>query len=334
MAQQYPSPEYDEFDLISRFFAPLSRGAPGAYNLTDDVALSPAAPHGLILSCDSLVEGVHFLPGDPLDSVARKLLRRNLSDIVAKGARPLGYLLALVWPRSRPVEQIAQFALGLGEDQDLYGFSLWGGDTTRTDGPLTASITIVGEAIGRGPVRRAGAAPGDEVFVTGTIGDAALGLMAASGQLSGISEKDSRWLIGRYRLPQPRIAAARLVANFATAAIDISDGLVADAQHLASVSGMRVEIDATLTPLSDAGARWFALQPDGGAAWRRLLSGGDDYEVLFCAAAARSQDVFESAKRDGLQLTRIGVVTRGAGVGVSGPDRMPLNLPITGWRHF
>jgi len=324
----------DEFDLIAKYFAPLARKAPGAFNLTDDVAQLPASATGLIVSTDAIIQGVHFLPDDPLDLVARKLLRRNISDLVAKGVKPLGYMLALSWPSVMPVEKIAEFAEGLADDQASFDLHLYGGDTTRTDGPLVASMTIFGEALGRGPVLRRGAAVGDSIFVTGTIGDGGLGLLAAQGRIVGLSEPDRRWLIGRYHLPQPRLAVNRIVAEHASAAIDISDGLVADAGHVAKASGFRLEIDAAAVPLSDPASRWLQSQSDQAAGLRRLLSAGDDYEVLFCAASPVAQAVADMAARLKVQITKIGTVTQGRDVAVSGPDGKPMGLAITGWSHF
>jgi thiamine-monophosphate kinase len=324
----------DEFDLIAKYFAPLARKAPGAFNLTDDVAHLPSSQTGLVASVDSIVQGVHFLPDDPLALVARKLMRRNVSDLVAKGVKPVGYMLALCWPASAPVEDIGDFAEGLAEDQAAFDLHLYGGDTTRTDGPLTATITIFGESLGRGPVLRRGAAAGDSLFVTGTIGDGGLGLLAAQGRIAGLSDSDKRWLIGRYQLPQPRAALSRMIAEHATAAIDISDGLAADAGHLAKASGFRLEIDAAAIPLSDPAQRWLQTQSDQAAGLRRLFSAGDDYEVLFCAAPRSEQTVIDMAARAGVAVARIGAVSPGRDVGIKGPDGKPMGLAIAGWAHF
>jgi thiamine-monophosphate kinase len=324
----------DEFDLIAKYFAPLARKAPGAFNLTDDVAQLPPSTAGLVVSADSIVEGVHFLPEDPLGLVARKLMRRNVSDLVAKGVKPLGYMLALSWPTSAPIEDIGEFAEGLAEDQTSFDLHLYGGDTTRTGGPLTASMTIFGESLGRGPVLRRGAAAGDSIFVTGTIGDGGLGLLAAQGRISGLSEADKRWLIGRYQLPQPRAAASRMIAEHATAAIDVSDGLVADSGHIAKASGFRLDIDAAAIPLSDPARRWLQTQADQAVGLRRLFSAGDDYEVLFCAAPRSEQIIIDMAARIEVSVTKVGAVSPGHDVGIKGPDGKLMGLAITGWSHF
>lgn len=324
----------DEFDLIAKYFAPLARKAPGAFNLTDDVAHLPPSQSGLVASVDSIVQGVHFLPDDPLALVARKLMRRNISDLVAKGVKPVGYMLALSWPASAPVEDIGEFAEGLADDQAAFDLHLYGGDTTRTDGPLTASITIFGEALGRGPVLRKGAAAGDSIFVTGSVGDGGLGLLAAQGRITGLSDADKKWLIGRYQLPQPRAALCRMIAEHATAAIDISDGLAADAGHLAKTSGFRLEIDAAAIPLSEPAQRWLQTQSDQTAGLRRLFSAGDDYEVLFCVAPRSEQIVLDMAARANIQVTRIGAVAPGQDVAIRGPDGKLMGLAVAGWAHF
>lgn len=314
----------DEFDLIRTYFAPLAT-ASGADGLRDDVAL--VAP-GLIVTQDAMVEGVHFLSSDPLSTVARKLVRVNVSDIIAKGGRPDAALLSLVWPAGRPVGEIAGFAQALGEDLTHWGAHLVGGDTTSTPGPFTLSLTLLGKTGVRGPVRRSGAAPGEDVWVSGTIGDGWLGLQAARGGLEHLSEADRASLIARYRVPEPPpLALAELVAAFATASIDVSDGLVADAGHIADASGVRVVIRADVVPLGKAG-RNFLLGPGGDI--RALLTGGDDYHTLFTAPPAHREAIGAS----GLAVTVIGEVAEGAGVEVLGGSGESLALDSQGWRHF
>ena len=230
----------DEFDLIRKYFAPLAT-SPGADGLRDDVAEIGTLDGGarLIATKDAIVEGVHFLSDDPIDTVARKLVRVNVSDIIAKGARPDGALLALVWPKGRSVEEIGGFAQALGEDLARWGAQLVGGDTTSTDGPLTLSLTLFGRCGARGPVRRSGARAGDDLWVTGVIGDGWLGLQAAKGALAKLGAEERAFLVARYRVPEPPpLAVADLVAEFASSSIDISDGLVADAGHIAEASGV------------------------------------------------------------------------------------------------
>jgi thiamine-monophosphate kinase len=318
-----------EFDLIRKYFAPLAT-SPGADGLRDDVAEIGVLGGGtrLIATKDAITEGVHFLSTDPVDTVARKLLRVNVSDIIGKGARPDGALLALVWPKLRPVDEIGVFAKALGDDLAHWNAHLAGGDTTSTDGPLTLSLTLLGRCGPRGPVRRSGAHAGDDLWVTGVIGDGWLGLQAANGALENLESDVLAALVAKYRVPEPPpLAIADLVAEVATASIDISDGLVADATHIAEASGAGMVIRAGDVPISDA-ARIFLAGPkaDLGA----LLTGGDDYQTLFTAPPERR----EAIRRSGHHLTRIGQVEQGAGVHVLGAAGEPMALERTGWAHF
>jgi thiamine-monophosphate kinase len=314
----------DEFDLIRRYFAPLVT-SPGADDLRDDVA--EIAP-GLIATKDAIVEGVHFLPGDPLDTVAQKLVRANVSDIIAKGGKPDAALLALVWPKGRPHEQLEDFARGLGKDLQRWGAHLVGGDTTSTDGPLTLSLTLLGKVGARGPVRRSGAKPGEDIWVTGDIGDSWLGLQAATGALGLLIAEAQNRLVSRYRVPEPpRLPVADLISARASASIDVSDGLVADAGNIARASSVRMLIGASLVPLSGTASHYIE---NGKSDLRDLLTGGDDYQTLFTAPQAARQ----AMRSSGTKLTRIGQVTEGEGVFVLDANNQPLQFEATGWRHF
>ncbi len=233
-----------EFRLIARHFRPLA-GA-GALDLTDDAALlAPPPGRELVVAADAMVAGVHFLPDDPADLVARKLLRVNLSDLAAMGAAPLAYLLTLSAPRATPDAWFAAFAAGLAADQEEFGLRLLGGDTTSTPGPVSLSLTIIGHVAPGRAVRRAGAQAGDGLFVTGTIGDGALGLRAIRGELAD----PEGFLASRYRLPRPRIGFPLASAH---AAMDVSDGLVQDVGHLCRLAGIGAVIEASRIPLSPA----------------------------------------------------------------------------------
>jgi thiamine-monophosphate kinase len=270
----------DEFDTIERLFAPLTLGHPGAFGLTDDAAiLAPRPGFDLVLTKDAIVEGVHFLPDDPPDLVARKLLRVNLSDLAAKGAEPVGYLLACAWSARDDWERRAAFAQGLAEDGRVFNLPLLGGDTVSTPGPASFSATLIGEVPSGAMVRRSGAREGDLLLVSGPIGDGMLGLAAARGQLAD----EDGYLLSRYRLPMPRLDLALCVRERAHASADISDGLLADAGHIAKASGLRLELELDRTPLSAAGRAWFDSQPDAEAALLSLARGGDDYELAIAA---------------------------------------------------
>ncbi|HEY6431702.1 MAG TPA: thiamine-phosphate kinase [Acetobacteraceae bacterium] len=311
-----------EFALIARHFRPLA--GPGALNLTDDAAvIAPPPGRELVLTVDAMVETVHFLPDDPPDLVARKLLRVNLSDLAAKGAAPLGYLLTVSARRGTPDEWFGRFAAGMAQDQATFGIDLLGGDTTSTPGPVSLSLTAIGHVALGAAVLRSGARSGDEIWVTGTIGDGALGLAVARGQLSD----PSGHLLGRYRVPQPRLGLP--IGGIAGAAMDISDGLVQDLGHLCRAANLAAEINAAQVPLS-APAR--AAGPD----WLpTCLTGGDDYELLMAVPPGRSELLLQAARKAGMTVTRIGHFFPGTPrVIVRDPSGTPIPIGAGGWSHF
>jgi thiamine-monophosphate kinase len=332
MSGAEPAEGVDEFDWIARLLRPLAAGAPEALNLADDAALIPSRPgYDLVISKDAVVAGVHFLADDPLNLVARKLLRVNLSDLAAKGAAPAGYLLAIAWPQDLGWAEREAFAAGLAADQTQFGLSLLGGDTVATSGPLTASVTILGWAPAGRMVRRSGAQVGDVVLVSGTIGDGYLGLKAARGDGFG-SADDAAFLADRYRLPRPRTALAPAILETASASTDVSDGLIADAGHIAETSRMRVELMLERLPLSSAAGRWVAAQADRASALLALATGGDDYEIVCTASAGGAERLIAAGAVVGCPFTPIGQVVAGAGTGVS-LDGAPLAVARAGYRH-
>jgi thiamine-monophosphate kinase len=315
-----------EFELIDRLLKPLAAGYPGALGLTDDAALV-RVPQGseLVIAKDGIVAGVHFLEDDPPELIAGKLLRVNLSDLAAMGATPLGYLTVLARPPGLTDAWLRRFANGLATDQKRFGLHLLGGDTVSTPGPLTLTLTILGTVPEGQALRRSGARPGDEVWVSGTLGDAAMGLRVLRGL--ALPEDEALQLSDRYRTPQPRLELGRALLGLATAAMDVSDGLAADLGHIAATSRVAAVIEIERLPLSAAvrgcpGAREAAL------------TGGDDYELLFTApptAAPRLEDLARSLR---LPLTRIGRIEGGAGVRVLDRAGAPIELSKLGWRHF
>lgn len=317
-----------EFALIARHFRPLA--GPGALDLLDDAALfDPPAGRQLVVAADAMVEGVHFLPTDPPETVGRKLLRVNLSDLAAMGAEPLGYLMTTSFPRGVEDGWIAGFVAGLAEDQRIFGLTLLGGDTTATPGPACLSLTILGTVPAGEALRRVGARPGDGVWVSGTLGDGALGLRVLRGELPGDPEG---YLAGRYRLPEPRLALGRALRGLARAAMDVSDGLVQDLGHLCRAAGCGAEIEAAAVPLSPAARALVEADP---ARLVLALTGGDDYELLFAAPAGAEAEVERRAAAAGLPVARIGRFVEGpAEVTVRGPDGAPVALPRQGWSHF
>ncbi len=325
-----PKPPADEFERIERYFSPLSQAAPGALELKDDAALlTPPAGRQLVFTADAMVAGVHFLPDDDAGEIARKLLRVNLSDLAAMAAEPLGYLLTAAWPSGTEETWIARFAAGLSQDQRLFGIDLLGGDTVRTDGPLTLSLTAIGSVPAGQALLRSGAGQGDGIFLSGSIGDGALGLDLLQGRLGGLNEQQSDYLAARYRLPEPRLALGRALRGLATAAIDISDGLLADLGHLLRASGQGAEIERALIPLSEPAARAVSGDPDN---WQRILAGGDDYELLFTAPAQFDRAAVAAALD--LRLTRVGRIIGDEGLRLLGDDGEILRPEIKGYRHF
>jgi thiamine-monophosphate kinase len=301
-----------EQQLIARYFRPLARH-PGALGLADDAAvLTPPEGCDLVLKADAIIAGVHFFPDDPADAVGRKALRVNLSDLAAKGAKPIGFLLSLALPTGAADAWLAAFTEGLGADAEHYGCPLLGGDTDSTPGPITVSIAAVGTVPRGGMVRRSGAQPGDAVLVSGTIGDAALGLgLRRDPQWAGrcgLEPRQRDHLLARYLVPEPRLALGEPLRLHASAAMDISDGLVGDLAKLGRASAVSAEIDVERVPLSDAAKVLVGADP---IASERALTGGDDYEIL-CTIAPGKLDAFRAAAlRAGVPVTAIGRIVSG-----------------------
>jgi thiamine-monophosphate kinase len=326
-----------EFELIARYFAPLARAFPGAYGLLDDAAvISPAAGNELVVTTDAIVGGIDFLPDDPANLVARKALRVNLSDLAAKGAVPRAYLLDLVLPNTVDEGWIADFVAGLAHDQAEYGIHLIGGDLSSTSGPITIAVTAFGEAPTGRIIRRGGAERDDTVFVTGTIGDAALGLSVLRAVPSALDAASSAFLVDRYRLPEPRVTLGPQLIGIATAGLDVSDGLVADLRHLCEVSGLCAVIDAGSVPLSPAARLAIADDP---RCLATALTGGDDYEILFTAPPAALARIGELSRLIAVPIAPLGRMRTSSGgeqPGVVVVDDLgrPLNIAAEGWTHF
>jgi thiamine-monophosphate kinase len=302
-----------EDSLIARYFKPLAKDA-GAFNLDDDAAALRAGDEDIVVTTDAIVEGVHFLTDDPPDTVARKALRVNLSDLAAKGATPAGFVLTLAL-RAADDGWLKPFARGLGEDAELFGCPLLGGDTVSTPGPTMISITAFGRVPPGQMVHRSGAKPGDRVVVTGTIGDAASGLdILRRGAAAAVLADDAaakEMLVGRYRVPQPRTALAGAVRDYAHAAMDVSDGLAGDLAKLCAASGVSAVIDAQSVPLSAAAA---ALLARGTVGIETIVSGGDDYEILCAIPENRFEAFAQAAQQAGVAVTSIGTVIAGPSV--------------------
>ncbi|MGS0647772.1 thiamine-phosphate kinase [Komagataeibacter melomenusus] len=309
-----------EFGFIARVFRPLA--GDGALDLRDDAAVfTPPAGRQLVVAADAMVEGVHFLPDDPSHSIGRKLLRCNLSDLAAMDATPLGYLLTVSMPPARDEAWFAGFAAGLARDQQQFALALLGGDTTATTGPLVLSLTILGHVAPGMALRRSTAQAGDGIWVTGTIGDGAMGLLARQGQ---VPDPDG-YLASRYQLPRPRLGLE--LGGIASAGMDVSDGLVQDLGHMARESGVGAMIEAARVPLSPAvralGPTWLP----------RCLTGGDDYELLLAVPPAQESRLLAHAARVGVGVTRIGQIVPGSGVRVHDDAGQDIKLARQGWSH-
>jgi thiamine-monophosphate kinase len=300
-----------EDSLIARYFRPLATD-PGAFNLGDDAAVLKLAGDDIVITTDAIVEGVHFLSDDPPDTIARKALRVNLSDLAAKGATPAGFVLTLAL-REASDAWLAPFARGLGEDASLFGCPLLGGDTVSTPGPLMISITAFGRVLPGKMIHRSGAQPGDRIVVTGTIGDAALGLgILKLGILKGGAIADAaakEMLVGRYRVPQPRTTLAKAVRDHVRAAMDVSDGLAGDLAKLCAASGVSAVIDAPSIPLSPAAATLLAR---GAVGIEAIVSGGDDYEILCAIPENRFEAFAQAAGVAGVAISSIGTIIAGS----------------------
>lgn len=350
----------DEFAVIRELFAPLA-DVPAARGLADDVALLETRGP-LVVTTDAIVEGVHFLADDPIETVAAKALRVNISDLVAKGARPTHALLTLIWPQQRPAAEIGIFAEALGRDLERYGVALIGGDTTSTPGPLTVSVTMFGAPLGARTPARADAKPGDDLWlIGGEIGSAWLGLQLRNAAVSldelrrGRDEPEARadadlvganmpayltlpgqdfdaeaaWLLSCYFAPLVRLESADIVARYANGSMDVSDGLIADARKMAAASQAALRIEAAQIPISIPANRWAATGGNGMA----LLLGGDDYVTLFSAPESARQALENTDGAGALRLTRIGAVEAGEGVRLLASDGSVIPVPQGGYAH-
>lgn len=334
MTDMLPVMATAEDSLIAKYFAPLATSA-GAFGLTDDAAVFRADSGDFVVTADAIVEGVHFLPDDPPDTIARKALRVNLSDLAAKGAEPTGFVVTLALREVRDT-WLAPFARALGEDAAHFKCPLLGGDTVATPGPISISITAFGRVPEGKMIRRAGAKPGDAVIVTGTIGDAVLGLdILKGGEIASAMANDASGmaaLIDRYRVPQPRTAIAALVRAYATAAMDVSDGLVGDLAKLCAVSNVSGDIRLADVPLSVPARHLIEAKT---VSIERLISGGDDYEVLCTVSQASARAFMAGAQAAGIAATIIGEVTAGAEPPrFLGTDGRPIALSRSAYSHF
>lgn len=325
-----------EFDLIRDLFRPLAQGDSSALDLKDDAAVLPAIGPGerWVVTTDTLVGDVHFLYDDPPTTLGRKALRTSLSDIAGMGARPVGYLFNLQRPQIVTDQDLEEIADGLAEDGRLYGVSLWGGDTVSTSGPLSLTTTVLGIVPEDAVFRRAAAQPGDDVWISGTLGDAAAGLRIMRGELAG---KAVEPLVARYLAPEPRLELAQALSGLIACAMDVSDGLVGDLGHICEASGVSAEVSVPALPLSGAFER-VSFNDDTRKA-RIALTGGDDYELLFTAPPEKAAEIEAAAQQARTQVTRIGTIGPAAPEGtpavkVVDAEGNPMELGRSAFTHF
>lgn len=321
---------------IIEMLAPLAAGFPGAFGLADDCALiAPEPGTELVLKTDPIAEGVHFLAADAPEDVAWKALAVNVSDLAAKAARPIGYLMALSFPAAPTRDWLARFVGGLRTAQERFGCHLIGGDTDRRPGPLTVSITVVGSVAQGRMVQRGTARPGDLLFVSGTLGDASLGLtLRRDDRLAkawGLSAHEAQYLRTRYQRPEPRLALGEALRQHASAAMDISDGLAKDLGRMCEASRSGARVRFAEVPLSAAAAKALGADP---ALTGHIVAGGDDYEILAAVPAAGAAAFTAAAKTADVPVAGIGAMQADSGVVVEGHDGLPLKLASTGWDHF
>jgi thiamine-monophosphate kinase len=330
MADRLSGETLGEFERVRHFFAPLA--GPGGLGLLDDAAIIDCrAGRRLVVTADAIVAGVHYLPDDPPDLIARKLLRVNLSDLAAMGARPLYYLLTTALSTALGSDWLAEFTRGLAEDQRRFGIDLLGGDSVATTGPAVLSLTAIGEVAAGMEVRRNDARAGDLVWVSGTIGDAFLGLALLRGAYPQLASEYRTGLIGRFQVPEPRVDLGCRLAGIAHAMIDISDGLIADLGHICETSRVAAVVELASLPLS----RPARVIVDGEPGVRTTLAaGGDDYELLFTAPAGLTKAIDGLSSVLGLPITRIGRLEPGEGVGLVDAEGRTIPVSESGYRHF
>jgi thiamine-monophosphate kinase len=321
-----------EFDLIKSLLAPLAKTFPGAMALTDDAAVfAPRAGHEVVVTKDAVVAGVHFLTTESPEAIAARALSVNLSDLAAMGATPTTYFMALMLPEELDADWLGRFTGQLAAQQEAYGIALAGGDTVSTPGPLAITITALGEVPAGTALIRGGACSGDDIYVSGCIGDATLGLALLKKDLAIADENDRRALIARHRTPMPRLRLGQSLRGLASAAIDVSDGLVADLEHICTASGVGAEVRLASIPLSPPARR---LLTDGPAWFDKMLSGGDDYELIFSAPPASAGDISNAAREADVAISRIGQITERRELRWIDENGQPRIFASGGWKHF
>ncbi|GGX59583.1 thiamine-monophosphate kinase [Litorimonas cladophorae] len=324
----------NEFELIEHCFAPLA--GPEGLRLKDDTALyTPRDDCELVITMDTFVEGVHFPDGMYGADVAERLLRTNLSDIAAKGGTPRGYLLSVAMNSELMEQWLPAFAKGLETTQSEFGCTLWGGDTTATSGKAVFSITLIGEVPKHGMVQRNGAVIGDDIWVSGVLGDAMLGCHLVTNQLISPAPngQDIYRFESAYWRPEPAVKLRTILREYATAAADISDGLMADVAHISRLSKACAALNFDALPFSMGGEIWADGQNDPIAARIELASFGDDYGIVFTSSPKDRQAIFDAAREGRLQMTLVGSILPGEGSVCIDVEGQEIAWPKKGYRH-
>lgn len=322
-----------EFQLIDNLLKPLSAGAPGAFSLSDDTAVLPDPADGMchVVTKDVVSVGRHMRADDPPDTMARKALRVNLSDLASMGAEPVGFFMALCLSPGTSDQFLRSFVDGLALDVEAFSMPLMGGDIIKIDGPFTVSVTAVGSVEKESVLRRSGASSGEALWVSGTIGDGMFGLRVLDGQFSGLSEDLRESLIERYRMPDPRLLLGQSLCGLATACIDISDGLVADVGHLCAASQVGCRIAIEDVPLSEGASQVVIADPE---LMMEVLTKGDDYELAWTIPPELESRLSAIASAAGVPATRIGTLTEDREVCVIKGDGDKLTIAQGGYRHI
>ncbi len=324
-----------EFDLIKSYFAPLTSNYPEAYDLRNDAALISEDPDkSTVVTMDTLVEGIHFFSSDPAEDIAKKSLRVNLSDLAAMGAKPTGYTLSISYNTSVSVEWVQAFTKGLAADQKIFKCHLIGGDTVSTPGPLTIALTCFGSVPRNKCLHRTTGLEDDDIWVSGTIGDSAAGLKLLNKEIKIDNPDIESFLVDRYRVPQPRtsLGIALLERGISQTALDISDGLLADINHIAKGSNLQARIFSSDIPLSNAFQGVFQDTPDHGI--QIAATGGDDYEILFTAKSKNEYQIIELSKELNVSITRIGTLVQGKNTLLLDKKNKEIPVVKSGWQHF
>ena len=319
----------NEFEMVQKYFLPLTMGRDEAGGLLDDAAIF-SVPDGMdmVISSDTLNSGTHFLEDEKPENIAHKCLRVNLSDMAAMGATPCAYQMNLAFNAYPDEPWVKAFSGALLEDNEKFGVFCAGGDTTVAEGSLLVSLTIFGFVPKGKAVKRSGAKEGDVIVLTGPIGRAAVGVKS----LLGLLELDNpEPFLSICHKPEPRTPLSPAIAQYANAAIDISDGLIADLTHVCDASGLSGELQLGAIPFTD---ETVALLKAGIVNVETLLTGGDDYEIAMAVAPSNINALSEAAKAVGLDLSVVGEFKAGEGVHVMNEGEGELEFKQTGWTHF